>query len=95
MAETPWTYQDIVNSLNRVKETPVITEDNLSHYDTAKANQAEADMQSDNVITDGYRSATVSALLALVDQSRAQTDAIRELTKAIKDADKSRRSTVV
>lgn len=75
----------------------MITEDNMSHYDTAKANQAESDQRAgtEDDITDGYRSATVSALLAQVDATRAQTDAIRELTKAVNEVDASRRSTVL
>lgn len=74
------------------KEKPMITEDNMSHYQTAVANQAEADLQanSEDVVTDSYRSATVSALLALVDQARAQTAAIRELTEAVKNSTATR-----
>lgn len=69
------------------KEKPVITEPNMTHYQLAEANQAEADNHADpvDVITDAYRSATVSALLAVADETRAQTNAIRDLTKAIKD----------
>lgn len=69
------------------KEKPVITEDNMSHYQTALANQAEADQRADSedVITDSYRSATVSALLAQADASHAQTAALEKLAAAVED----------
>lgn len=65
----------------------MITEPNMDNYQLAEANLTEADTRAggEDVITDSYRSATVSALLALVDATRVQTDAIRELTKAVKD----------